>query len=276
MSVLVITDSTSYLSPDIVQRYGIEIVPLNVHFGNIIFKEGTTYSNADYYNMLKNSQLFPHTSQPSPREFLEKLEKAEADDEALIIVISSALSGTVQSAHLAGEMLQKPNIKVSIFDSRSTAMGLGFMVMHACELRNAGLSVAAIMEELEKMREQMNILFVVENLEYLVRGGRMSKVAGSLGSLLKIKPVLTLVNGEIKLFQKVRTFPRAIQLLQDELNRNANTLHKICIVYVGYHQKALELQQTVSQLYDVPVITSELGPVIGSHLGPGALGVIFY
>ncbi len=274
MSVLVVTDSTAYLPPDIIQQYGIEVVPLNVHFGDTVFKEGTTYTNAEYYSMLKDSILFPHTSQPSPQEFAEKLEKA--DDEAIIIVISSALSGTVQSAHLAGDIMQKKNKKTIVFDSRSSAMGLGYMVMEACRLRDAGSSAADITAELGKIRDQMNILFVVENLEYLVRGGRMSKVAGSLGSLLKIKPVLTLEKGEIKLFQKVRTFPRATQLLMDELERNRNTLHKICIIYVGYHQKALELQQRISPLYNVPVTISELGPVIGSHLGPGALGVIFY
>ncbi|KUG03484.1 degv family protein [hydrocarbon metagenome] len=276
MRVKVITDSTAYLPADIIDKYNITVVPLNVHFEGEVFKEGTRYSYKEYYDKLRKSSGFPITSQPSAGEFLEVFEQLASGQDALVILLSTKISGTFQSANMARDLLTDRNVNVHLVDSEFSGMGLGFQVIEACELLEAGKSIDEVTSRLAEMRKKMHLYFVVDNLEYLARGGRMSTISCKLGTLIQLKPVLALQEGELALFQKVRTLPRAMAVVLAELNKAQDSISKIAIINVEYQEKALQLQEQLQQKYDVPVSICELGPVVGSHLGPGSLGVVFY
>lgn len=276
MKVRVITDSSSYLPADIIDRYNIKVIPLNVHFEGVVFKEGTHYSNKEYYHILTNSSAFPSTSQPSAGEFLEVFEQLESGQDALVILVSSKISGTFQSAHMARDMLKDKTINVHLIDSEVAGMGLGFQVIEACELLEAGKTVDEIVKRLAEIRQKMRLFFVVDNLEYLARGGRMSNISCKLGTLIQLKPVLTLEKGELALFHKARTLPRAMAVVWAELEKVHDTVSKISVLNVEYQEKAQQLMEQLQQKYKVPVTVCDLGPVVGSHLGPGSLGIVYY
>lgn len=276
MTTLLITDSTAYLPDFLVKQYGIKIVPLNVHLPQQDYKEGTDLSNQEYYQYLKNNRVFPTTSQPSTGEFLQLFEQLGPDDEALLILISAKLSGTVQSAQIARSMLPDNHPPITIIDSLSAAMGLGFQVIRAAEMLNAGNSMIEIVAEIEAMREAIQIYFIVDDLEYLVRGGRISKLSGILGNILQLKPILTVQAGEIVLFDKVRTTGKALQCIINELEKHRSGLHKITVLHVDALESAQHLQAKLEADFTVPVYLVEVGPVIGTHVGPGCLALIFY
>ncbi|MBP1762309.1 MAG: DegV family protein [Firmicutes bacterium] len=276
MTTMLITDSTAYLPDFIVKKYGITIVPLNVHLPRQDFKEGEGLSNQEYYQFLRNNRVFPTTSQPSAGEFLELFKQLSPGDEALVILISSKLSGTVQSAQVACSMLPDDHPPVTIIDSLSGAMGLGFQVIRAAEMLSEGIAVNEISAEIETMIQTMQIYFMVDDLEYLVRGGRISKLSGILGNILQLKPILTVKAGEIVLFDKVRTTGKALQRIFDELEKHRHDLHKITVMHVDAPENAQQLQTKLQTNYSVPIYLVEVGPVIGTHVGPGCLAVIFY
>lgn len=276
MSIHIITDSTSYIPQEIVDQYAIRIVPLNINFNGETFKEGTKYSTREFFALLKNSTAFPHTSQPSAGDFIKVFNQLKPGDEALVILVSSKMSGTFHAAQMAMNMLKHRNIRISIVDSLSSGMGLGFQVIEACEQLAAGKTFNQTLEKLAEIRSKLRFFFVVDNLEYLVRGGRMSKISGKIGTILKIKPVLAIENGELALFQKVRTLPRALNYVLDELHKARTDLSKISILNVEYPEKAMKLSEMLQDKYSIPVSICNLGPVTGSHLGPGALGIVYY
>lgn len=276
MKVQIISDSTAYLPTEIIYKYQIKIVPLNIHFDGEVFKEGTHYTNREYYDRLKVSSSFPSTSQPSAGEFLEVFQQLEGDTEALVILLSSKISGTYQSAHMAREMMAERSQHIHLFDSNFSGMGLGFQVIAACEMLAAGRTIREVLEALETIKNKMRLFFVVENLEYLARGGRMSTISCKLGTLIQLKPVLALENGQLALFQKVRTLPRAMAVVLGELEKERNNIQRIAVLNVEYREKAQQLRDQLEEQYQVPVSICDLGPVVGSHLGPGALGIVYY
>jgi len=276
MTTLLITDSTAYLPDFIVKKYGIIIVPLNVHLPQQDFKEGKGPSNQEYYQYLRSNRVFPTTSQPSAGEFLEWFNQLTPGDEALAILISSQLSGTVQSAQIACSMLPDDHPPVTIIDSLSGAMGLGFQVIRAAEMLAAGSNISEIKAEIESMRQTMEVYFMVDDLEYLVRGGRISKLSGILGNVLQLKPILTVRAGEIVLFDKVRTAGKALQRIINELEKHRPNLHKISVLHVDALENAQQLQARLQADFAVPVYLVEAGPVVGTHVGPGCLAIIFY
>ena len=276
MSTLLITDSTSYLPENIVAEYGINVVALNVHLPEQDFKEGEGLSNYEYYQYLRNNRVFPTTSQPAAGEFLEIFKKLQTGDEALVILISSQLSGTLQSAQIASSMLPSDHPPVTIIDSLSTAMGLGFQVIQAAEMLASGSKVNEIKPEIEEMRQVMQVFFMVDDLEHLARSGRISTLNGFLGNILKLKPILTVRAGKIVLFEKVRTAGKAIQRMLEEVEKHRQSLHKISVLHADDLKAAQRLQAKLQSDYAVPVYLIEAGPVIGTHVGPGCLGIIFY
>ena len=276
MTTFLITDSTAYLPVFIIRQYDINVVALNVHLPDRDFKEGYGFSNQEYYQYMRNNPVFPTTSQPSAGEFLELFQKLGPDDEALVILISSKLSGTVQSAQIAVSMLPEPHPMITVIDSLSGAMGLGFQVIRAAEMLAAGYRPHEIKPVIEAMRQSMQIYFMVNDLEYLVRGGRISKLSGILGNVLQLKPILNVKDGEIVLFDKVRTAGKALQRILAEMETHRPTLHKICVLHVDALENAQQLQGKLQEEYALPVYLVEAGPVIGTHVGPGCLALIYY
>lgn len=275
MALKIITDSTADLSAFFVEKNGVKVVPLNVHIQDKVFRDGIDISNSDYYTLLRNEKIFPLTSQPSAGDFLNIYQDLQNNDQALVILISSQLSGTIQSAQLARDMLNNKNNKIEILDSLSTTTGLAFQVMKACELVEEGKELDEIRTEIEKVREQIKLFFVVDDLEYLNRGGRISHISKHIGNILQIKPVLIIKKGQIQVFEKIRTRKKAIDRIVIELKK-MEKIQSLAVIHVDALDEALLLHDKIKDLFPGEIIISEVGPVIGTHVGPGSLGLVFY
>lgn len=275
MGIRIITDSTSYLPPEKIEEFGIQVVPLEITFRGTTFREGQV-SNQEYYARLRSENDFPTTSQPPVGDFVEAFKKYGPGETYICLVISELLSGTFQSAETAASLL--PDYDITVLDSRSTAMGLGFQVLKAAELARQGYNRDDIIPELVKVRTAVKILFIVDNLEYLVRGGRLGKASGLLGNLLQVKPILGVVDGRIELMEKVRSKGRAVKHIIEILKKQAESglVSAVSVIHADNDAEALELKKQVEEFFTGPILLSEVGPTIGSHVGPGALGLIYY
>jgi DegV family protein with EDD domain len=277
MAIVVITDSTSDLPFN--NKYNIKVVPLNIKIQDTVFKEGFGPSNQQYYHILRTTPVFPTTSQPSAGDFVKEFSSLDADDEAIVILISSRLSGTVHSAQMAKKMVSaKRNLKITIIDSETTTAALGLQVIKAAELAqsNPELNTDDILAEIERIKRNQRLYFVVDNLEYLARGGRISQASKHLGNILQVKPILHITQGKIEVYEKVRTKPRALARILEEFEASLHSIEKVAIMHVDALEEAQALQEKVQQLYSGEFTISETGPVIGSHTGPGALGLAYY
>ncbi|QGT98837.1 DegV family protein [Candidatus Syntrophocurvum alkaliphilum] len=275
MMRVVITDSTAYLPDDYIKENNIKVVPLNVHLGNEVFKEGY-YDNKTYYNRLRNEKIFPSTSQPAVGEFLEIYEQLKPGDEAFVIVLSAALSGTYQSAEMAKDLLKTDNIKIHLVDSKSAAIGLGFQIYKVQEMLDSNETTENIINEIYKIQQNGKLFFAVGNLEYLVRGGRVSHLSGFLGNILQMKPILTLEDGKISLHEKVRTSQKAYHKMMDYLITDIDKIEKISLLHVDALEELKILEEILRAHYTGPIVVTEPGPVIGSHVGPGTVGIAYY
>jgi len=276
MAKAIITDSTVYLPPPVVEQYEIKVVPLNVQIKNKNFKEGVELANRDYYSLLRQERVFPQTSQPSAGDFFKAFSSLQNGDEALVILISSALSGTVQSALIARDMLKNDNIKIHIIDSNSTAIGLALQVIKACEMLAQGEEMDTIKQELQRIQSKSKLFFAVDDLEYLARGGRISHLSKYLGNILQLKPILHLQNGRIEIFKKIRSKQKAVKTILEELKKDLEQIEKVAIAHVDALEEAEQLHNEVSKIYNGNILIAEAGPVIGSHVGPGTLGLAYY
>jgi len=276
MSTILISDSTSYLPENLISGLWHYYNTLNLHLEGKSYKEGRDISHAEFYNIFKSSKMFPTTSQPSAGEFLEVFQRLTPDDEALVILISAELSGTMQSALMARNMLVTERQKnIHIIDSRSSSMGMGFQLLKAGEMFAQGRTMSEVIEEVERITIQQEIYFIVDNLEYLVRGGRLSKSSGLIGNLLQLKPVLTVREGKLELFDKVRTSSRAVKLMKQQVEKNKSWIKRLAVIHVQAEEEASKLQQDLQEQYGITALISEAGPVIGAHTGPGTLGIAF-
>lgn len=273
--IKIVTDSTSYLPADEIQEFDIRIVPLNVHFGEgQVFQEGITIDNDQFYAMLAEAPELPTTSQPSPGQFLDVFsELTEAGHDVICLVISSKLSGTYQSALDARHML--PDANIVVIDTLSTVSCLGLMAITAAEMAADGRTVEEIVARAEQMRDDMRLYFVVDTLEYLQKGGRIGAAAAFLGTLLKVKPILMLDEGVIKPLDKVRSKRKAIQRLLSELESHVSPDQPVQAIamHAQASEEARELGLEVRRRFNCHrFYFGEVGPVIGTHTGPGLLG----
>ncbi len=276
--IKIVTDSTCYMPADIIARYDIRVVPLKVQFGEESYNEITGITNQDFYQRLKTSRDFPTTSQPSPAEFqaaYQQILGRHPGAEILTITLSSKLSGTYNSAMVAAQQVDRAAI--TVFDSLSTALGLGLMVIMAGEQAAAGSKLAPILTRLEQMRRDTMIVMAVDTLEYLKRGGRISPAAAFLGTLLNTKPLLAVVAGQVQPLDRVRTKQRALERLLQELERKLarpDQPVQVGVMHVSAEAEMEKMAAMVKERFNVTrFYTAELGPVIGAHVGPGTLGV---
>jgi DegV family protein with EDD domain len=277
--IKIVTDSTAYLPKDIIRQHDIRVVPLYVHFGNEAFREGVDISDEEFYARLKEAPELPTTSQPSAGEFHEVFkELAGAGHEILVLTISSKISGTWNSAMAAKEML--PDAAISVFDSLSTSVGLQLMVEAAIEAVAAGTSRQAVVSQLEEIRAKMYLIFVVDTLEYLAKGGRIGNARALLGTVLKVKPILSLQDGVIEPVEQVRSkrkaVARMIDLTEEHLGQFCSEA-KVAVLNALVEEEAEALGRDLKERWTCarPAV-SNLGPVIGTHTGPGVIGVAAY
>ncbi|MDD9270193.1 DegV family protein [Paenibacillus sp. GCM10023248] len=276
-NIRIVTDSTADIPAALRQELNIEMVPLKIHFGDEQFLDAVTMRSEDFYGKLTSSPHFPRTSQPSPAEFLELYQGLleEPDTEIISIHLSSALSGTYQSALLASTMLEEHAGKVHVYDSRSASYGIGALVAAAAKAAKAGHSAAEIIELVRTMRENFYIYFLVDTLEFLQKGGRIGKASALFGSLLNIKPILSIDGeGEVAAVDKVRGQKKAIARILELLAADVpdRTIRQLHIAHANNLEGAELLREAIMQQFNVQQVDYIiLGPVIGAHAGPGTI-----
>ncbi len=267
----IITDSTAYLDSEFISKHDIGIVPLSYTFEGKNYCEGVTETFDEFFNRFEKSKDFPVTSQPSTGDFLKVYnEWLEKYDELLVITISSQISGTYSNAVLASEMIE--DSKITIVDSLNTASNLRFMIERALELLEEK-SVKEVVEILEKERDNYEVFLIVDNLEYLKRGGRISSFASSIGNFLQLKPIIGLIDGKLELVEKIRGTKKAIERVIEMIPENTN---RISICHISNDEVANQLIESLGIKHpDAKITIDDLGPVIGSHIGLKAFGILF-
>jgi DegV family protein with EDD domain len=278
--IAVVTDSTAYLPPEVQERLGISTIPLNLLWGEEVLKDGVDIDPPTFYQRLGSDRVLPTTSQPSAGEFVDFFRRVAEERRADTVVgvfISAGLSGTVASAEMAKGMLS--DLRVEVVDSRSTSMGLGFQAMAAAEAARAGASLEEVVEAVRRVQYRLQVIFVVDTLEFLHRGGRIGGAQRFLGTALKIKPLLELEGGKIEGLEKVRTKKKAVaRMLEVALERKGSApAVRAAVVHADVLDECLALKEEVEALLGPEeMYISEVSPVIGTHTGPGTLGVAFY
>jgi DegV family protein with EDD domain len=273
-----VTDSTADIPAELRASLGIEVVPLKVHFGNDSYRDGVTIQSEQFYKMLTESSAMPTTSQPSPVDFLEiyKQLNTEPDVQIISIHLSSALSGTYQSAVLAKSLLNE-KADITTVDSRTASYGLGLLVVAAAKAAQEGKSKEECLALIHKLREQSELYFLVDTLEYLQKGGRIGKASAIIGSLLNIKPILSIdPDGEVFSVDKVRGQKKAMQRIIElfQQNKMASQQVQAIIAHSNAHDTAEQFEGLLRENFQVASLTyTALGPVIGTHAGPGAIGI---
>ena len=273
MAVRVVTDSTSDLPHQVAQELGVVVVPLNIHFGTEQYRDGIDINTDEFYRRLIQGPVFPTTSQPSPGAFIEAYNTlAEETDEIISIHISSKLSRTFNSALLATQQVEKP-CKIEIVDSQRGSMSLGLVVIAAARAAQAGASLSEVVEVANKAINTIRDFFTFDTLEYLRKGGRIGKVQALLGSLLNIKPILTVRDGEIHPLERPRTRTKALDRLY-ELVTNLSNIVDMTLAYSTNREDADKLAQRLSAHFPIErMYKARFGPVLGTYIGPGAVGV---
>jgi len=275
----VVVDSTGYLPNDILEQFEIRVVPLNVNVGDEAFFE-TELSNPVFLEKLSHISGLSTTSQPSVGAFLKTYESVFSTgiEDIVSIHISTAISGTFHSAQMAKDLASSPNIH--LFDSRSSALGLGVLAWAAAEWADQGLSVLKIMEQLHNLQQQTELYFIVSTLENLRKGGRVGGAAALVGTLLQIKPILYFnQNAQIDVFDKVRSRSRAWLRVLDELNRalSSGKRYRICVMHVNIPEEGEALLNELKNRFpEHEVRLFEAGAVIATHVGHGAFGLVFH
>ncbi len=289
--VHLVTDSTCDLLPSFVRRQGIHIVPLSVVFGATVYKDGVDLLPDEFYQMLEGGGIFPSTSPPGKGEFLEVYRRLVATGDVVSIHISAKQSLT--SAHAAeaaadganefaqlrleADGIGVPDIR--IVDSKSNSVGLGLLVVFASRMIERGLRVDEIVARLEDIRERLQFLFLVDTLEFLRKGGRIGQAQALIGTLLGIKPILGMVDGEVVPVDKVRGGRRAQPRLMEILRERVDTGRPVFVAmaHASAPKWGERLKEVLADTFDiVELLEGEIGPIVGAHAGPGAVGCIVF
>ncbi|TYO97192.1 DegV family protein [Desulfallas thermosapovorans] len=273
--VRIVTDSTADLPRELVQQYGITVVPLKVFFGSECFVDGVDLSAAEFFSRLAASRELPTTSQPSPTEFVEYYRPLIDEGADIVSIhISAQMSGTLQSAQLARTMLNYDGLEV--IDSRTVSVVLGMVVLAAARAAQAGRSRAEVVALVQDIIANHRVYFMVDTLEYLQRGGRIGKAQAFLGTILNVKPLCTIVDGVIHPYEKVRgrkkAINRLVQLMAEQC-QDSGPLY--CFMTHGNDPGGLKsLQDLVREKLNCPEMAySQMGAVVGTHVGPGVVGL---
>jgi len=274
MTVKIVTDSTADLPIHLAQELGITVVPAYLRFGDKVYRDGIDISHDEFYQQLVTNPIHPTTSQPPPADFADAYSKLSKEpDEIVSIQVTSKLSGTYNSA-LQGRELAKGNCHIEVVDSLSVSMGLGLIAIAAARLAKAGASLQAVMDEVRQAIPQIHLLALFDTLKYLLRGGRIGKAKALLGTLLNVKPLLTMRDGELFPAGQARTCNKGIERLFDFVEKTLN-IQELAIVHSTTPDEASSLKERIGSIFDKKrVHIARLGPALGVHGGPGTLAVI--
>ncbi|MBM3946276.1 MAG: DegV family protein [SAR202 cluster bacterium] len=272
MPVAVVTDSTSDLPADVAERAGITVVPLNVHFGTEAFRDGVDIRADEFYRRLVASARLPTTSQPSVGALLETYQRLARNAEGIVSVhISAKLSGTYNSAVQAKQ--EYNGGPVEVIDTQLGSLGLGMAALAAANAAKAGGTVAQVVQAVQQAMRDTKFFGVVDTLDYLVKGGRVGKAQAFVGGVLKIKPIITVHDGAVHPVERVRTTQKAIDRMVELARENAPA-SSVGVIHATTRDVAQALASRLRDLApDGQVLMARFGPVIGTYLGPGAVGV---
>jgi DegV family protein with EDD domain len=274
MSIAVVTDSTSDLPLEIAEKHNISVVPLNVHIEDETLLDGITISADQMYKLLPDSRVIPTTSAPSVGTFVELYEKlSKTHDEIISVHLSAKLSLTYSSAVNAVSEIGSTNTRIEVVDTQKASMALGWVAVHLAEKAADGASMDELVKLAHSASERTVFIGMVDTLDYLVRGGRIGKAQGFVGSLLRVKPILTIKEGEAHPLERARSRSKGIARIKAIVAENA-PLDNIAILYTTDRADAEEIARDVAELDPggSPVV-AQLGPVVGNYVGPGTLGL---
>lgn len=285
--VQIISDSGSDILAGETAKKDVIILPLKVNFGGVEYLDGKTISHKEFYEKLIETDVLPTTSQVPPAEYEEAFRSAIAEGkETLCITLSSKLSGCYQSAQIAREDVQEdyPEAKIFVVDSENACLGQRILVELAIRLREQGMGCDAIAQELEKMKKRVRLVALIDTLEYLIKGGRLSRGVGMVAEMLSIKPVVAIENGEVTVLGKARGSRNVNNKLTEMVDKSGGIDFSMpfSLAYSGLSTALLDKYVADSgQLFedyvsakDLPV--ASIGATIGTHVGPGAVGVAFF
>ena len=280
MGVRIITDSSSDVSQERAKEWGVTVIPLKIRFGEEEYEDGVTLSNRAFYEKLVETDEIPKSSQIPPFEYEERFREAvEAGEEVVCLCLSSGVSGSFQSAQIAAEEFEG---KVHVVDTRQFCIALYLLVQRAVQERDAGKSAAEIVEIIEKEKEQVHLISLFNTLEYLKMGGRISNAAYMAGSMLSIKPVISIEDGLVKVLGKARGSKNGNNMLKEYVKTcgGINFDKPLCLAYTGFSDETLQKYIADSkELYvghedSLPIVT--VGATIGTYAGPGAIALAFF
>ncbi|TFG47940.1 MAG: DegV family protein [Anaerolineales bacterium] len=275
--ILVVTDSSASLPAELQAELDIRVIPLWLIWDDQCFRDGVDIDPHTFYQRLKDSKTLPSSTQPSAVEFKDYFQKLAGECDGIVSVLaSSRISGTVDSAESAREMITVP---VRVVDSLFSAMGQGLIAAAAARAAAAGNSIDEVTRVAEMTRDATNLLFVVDTLEYLHKGGRIGGAKRLMGTALNIKPILHFYEGTIQPLSQTRTKKKGIQeMLNITAERLGSSLMaEAAVVHVDCLEEGQSLVEEVKNRFNPPLIhLSDVSPVVGTHVGPGALGLAFY
>jgi len=280
--VAIVTDTTACIPREQVERYGIKLAPLNIIFGDRVYRDGIDISPNEFYALLKQTKKLPTTSGSLPSVFLETYRKASQEAASILcITISSKFSGMFNSARVAMEMAKKalPNIDIEVLDCSTAAAGQGLVVLATARVAASGGSLTEVIETTKSVMPRVNLFATLDTLHYLVKGGRVPKAAALVNSLLKIKPIFTVSHGEAQPVTNARTTAGAMKCilkLMEQKVVKGQPLH-VAVMQADALDRAIALRdQIASQFNCAELFITEFTPVMGVHTGPGVIGIAFY
>ena len=277
MKVAVVTDSVANLPPELVERYSITVIPLLVAFGQKVFRDGVDMTSAQFYRRLREDKHLPTTSTPSMSDFLILFHRLAGEADAIACIhLAREFSGTVAIAEEVGQAFKETPVR--IVDSRNAAMAQGFVVLEAARVAAEGGDLAAVVARAGEMIPRVNLVVTLDTLEYLYRGGRIGRAARLMGSALQFKPVLSVENGAVDPLERPRTQAKAVRrILEIMATRVSERPVHAAVVHADALDKAERLRQEVASLFDCwELYLTDLTPVMGTHGGPGVLGMAWW
>lgn len=279
MGIKVLTDSTSYINEHVRESLDIRIVSLIVEFEDATFKE-IEINNERFYERMEKKGI-PKSSQPSIGDLYSEMESVvKQGDDLVCIFLSSDMSGTYSSAHMAKNMIIEnyPNANIEIVDSRSNCMQLGFATIVAARAAKENKTLNQVKQVVKENIKKSRFLFIPANLKYLEKGGRIGRANAIIGDFLKIIPILTVENGVTTIFRKIRTKKKAELTMIKQVLEDIKILGlgKIVIHHINCIDEAKNVANQIKEVLDIDIKMQDIGPVIGLHVGPGAIGIAYY
>jgi DegV family protein with EDD domain len=275
MTVKIVTDTLSDVTGDLATELGLTVVPLYVRFGESIYRDRVEITSDEFYHRLINEGTFPSTTQPTPNDFLEVYKKlAEETNEILVITVSSKLSGTYQSAIQARELLKR-ECRIEVIDSLSVALGFGLIVIDVARAAKSGAKLDEAAALARKLVPRSHLIAYFDTLKYLARGGRIGRAQGLLGSMLSVKPLLTIREGEMAPLTRVRSFSAALDYIFNAVSGVPN-IKLLAVEHSTSLENADKLVDRISSIYPKDkIFRAVISPVIGTYAGPDAMAISF-